>query len=511
MKQVRIICRNSRLSLIQGEMVRKKVKSLHPGADVIIIPSSSRGDRETSVPLSSLDGVDFFTQEIFEALESGEADLAVHSLKDMSAPHFFSHNAFAVIDRDDVHDVAIFNPDVIEKLKKGDTIHIGTCSPRREEMAVEFLRKALPQFGKPISIEVGSIRGNVEGRLAQLAEGKYDATILATAGLNRLLVHEKEISRDHLIENLLKNKLLMLLPLIECAPAPCQGAIVVEASSGNKEAVELLQQLNRPDLFADACAEKKRAFQYGTGCLQKFGVATLQSAHGRFLYAAGEDQYGKKFTEWEGLPVLNLNEANLFSSTDHMRSFFEYRLGDFDAPIVQKDVFVANYKALLSESTMEIIADKNIWASGTKTWFELAKRGLWVKGSADAMGFEKILPLLKMPLLSLDATDMCILTHHVAAKRWREKGFIAVSNYELLPQQSNAVVEQIRSADHFFWSSYAQYEHFGHWVPNGSTHICAAGETAQLLKKAGLNPHVFPTIKSFEQWRKLNTALPNVA
>jgi len=89
----------------------------------------------------------------------------VHSLKDMSAPHFFSHTAFAIIDRDDVHDVAIFNPNIIEKLKKGESINIGTCSPRREEMAVDFLRKALPQFGNPVNIEVHSIRGNVEGRL----------------------------------------------------------------------------------------------------------------------------------------------------------------------------------------------------------------------------------------------------------------------------------------------------------------------------------------------------------
>jgi 5-aminolevulinate synthase len=152
-----------------------------------IIGRSSRGDRELSVPLSSLDGTDFFTEEIFEALLNNDADIAVHSLKDMSAPHFFSHTAFAIIDRDDTRDIAIFNNNIEEKIKAGETIIIGTCSPRREEMAISFLKKALPQLSSEIKVEVKSIRGNIESRLKQVDEKKYDGTILATAGLNRLL------------------------------------------------------------------------------------------------------------------------------------------------------------------------------------------------------------------------------------------------------------------------------------------------------------------------------------
>lgn len=492
-------------------MVRKKVQELYPIADVIIIPSSSRGDRETTIPLSALDGVDFFTQEIFESLERGEADLAVHSLKDMSAPHFFSHNAFAVIDRDDIRDVAIFNPDVIEKLKRGETIHIGTCSPRREEMAIAFLQKSLPQFAEPIRMVVSCIRGNVEGRLKQLNEGKYDATILATAGLNRLLSHEQRSGIDQMVANLLQDKLMMLLPLIECTPAPCQGAIVVEGYPTNTDAVEVLKKLNNLDLFKNAYAEKKRAFEYGTGCLQKFGVATLTSDHGTFLYAAGEDQYGNSFSEWQGLPSLTLNESTLFSSTDHMRSFFEYEPGDFNESISQQHVFVANYKALLSPSAMNKLTQKQIWASGTKTWFELAKLGLWVNGSADALGFEKFLPVLNMPLFSLTARDICILTHQDAAARWKSKGYNAVYNYNLRSTFSASLEDKVKKADHFFWSSYSQFEHYGHLARKDATHICASGETAQLLKRAGLNPVVFPTIKSFEQWRKTNIQSTSVA
>ena len=105
-------------------------------------------------------------------------------------------NKFAVVDRDDTRDVAIFNNDIEEKIKRGETIIIGTCSPRREEMATVFLQKALPQLSTEIKIETKAIRGNVETRLRKLNSGEYDATILATAGLNRLLRSEEDARSD---------------------------------------------------------------------------------------------------------------------------------------------------------------------------------------------------------------------------------------------------------------------------------------------------------------------------
>ena len=110
-----------------------------------IIARSSRGDALQDVPLHTVEGSDFFTQDIFDALTNGEADMAVHSLKDMSSEHFFGTNKFAVVDRDDVRDVAIFNKDIGNKLRNGEPIVMGTCSPRREEMSTGFLQEALPQ------------------------------------------------------------------------------------------------------------------------------------------------------------------------------------------------------------------------------------------------------------------------------------------------------------------------------------------------------------------------------
>jgi hydroxymethylbilane synthase len=534
LNKVRIICRQSRLSLLQAEMVKEKILAVQPAAEVEIIGRSSRGDRELSVPLSSLDGTDFFTEEIFEALLNNEADIAVHSLKDMSTPHFFSHEAFAIVDRDDTRDVVIFNPDIEEKIKAGETIIIGTCSPRREEMAIGFLKKALPQLSSEIRIEVKSIRGNVESRLKQLDEKKYDGTILATAGLNRLLkphlnppprgglvetpITENKLSNQAIIQQLLSDKKLMLLPLIECVPAPCQGAIVAEAHPDNTDAVELLKKINNKVLFEEAYKEKQEAWKYGTGCLQKFGVTTLHTANGNILYAAGEDTNGKAFQHWHGLPDLNIDEEQLFSSTDFMKDFFEYEWFEENIDIEQKVIFIANYKSV-QNCSIDLLQQKSatqqtlnssktadnqkiIFASGTRTWFELSKLGYWVTGSADALGVESFLPSLQMPLFNITLDDVCILTHKEAAERWKEKGYHAVSNYQLVSKKNDAVTSAIAEADYLFWSSFSQYNYYKQYIKPGAAHLCAGGETAALLKQAGEEPVIFPTIKAFEQWRK---------
>ncbi len=511
MKKVRIICRNSRLSLLQAELVKQKLVQAEPGLVVEIIGRSSRGDRELHVSLSSLDGTDFFTEDIFNALANGEADIAVHSLKDMSAPHFFSHQAFAIVDRDDVRDVALFNPNIIDKIKSGETIVIGTCSPRREEMAINFLKKALPQLGD-INIVTKPIRGNVEGRLKQLDEGLYDATILATAGLNRLLKAEQHSgnNNENNVGDLLKNKKLMLLPLFECVPAPCQGAIVAEAHPQNSFAVELLRKINHSELFAEAYAEKKKAFEYGTGCLQKFGVTTVHTKRASHLYAAGEDTDGKRFQEWTSLPQLSIEKNELFSSTDCMKQFFKYECEQQAIVIEQPVVFFANYKSVAQDAT-DALQDKKVWAAGTKTWLELAKLGIWVEGSADALGFESLEAVWSMPLLNKKITDVCILTHQQAAERWKIKGYHAASNYRLKPQQDEAVIAQIKNAKFIFWSSFSQFEYYGIHAAQDAVHICAGGETASLLTEAGIKPVVFPTIKAFEQWRRSSIRSLSVA
>jgi hydroxymethylbilane synthase len=507
METIKLIGRSSRLSLLQIDIVKRKIQSSFPDIKVEVIARSSKGDTLQNIPLHTVEGSDFFTQDIFDALAIDEADIAVHSLKDMSSEHFFGTNKFAVVDRDDTRDVAIFNSDIEEKIKRGETIIIGTCSPRREDMATVFLKKALPQLSSEIKIETKDIRGNVETRLKKLNSGEYDATILAAAGLNRLLKSKEDAD---LIKELLVDKKLMLLPLIECVPAPCQGAIVAEAHHLNTKAIEVLQKINDEELFADCYAEKREAIKYGAGCIQKFGVTTLHTKNDKYLYAAGKDSEGTEFVKWNSLPDIKI-KGSLFSSTDVMKDFFDYEWNNKDVKIETPVVFIANYKTIQVQSEVNNLSNKKILASGTKTWFELSKKGYWVTVSADALGFEFLLASLDMPLLNIKAEDISILTHKTAAERWRLKGYNAVSNYKLVPKNDETILGSIAVADAIFWTSFSQYEFYGKYAKPDAKHLCAGGETAELLMKTGAEPVIFPTIKAFEQWRKFSIRSRSVA
>jgi hydroxymethylbilane synthase len=517
MKTIRIIGRNSALSLLQMQLVQQKVQAAFLNTTVELLPRSSRGDALQNIPLQTVEGSDFFTQDIYNALSTGEADIAVHSLKDMSSEHFFGTNHFAVVDRDDVRDIAIFHENIIDKLKRGEKISIGTCSPRRELMALDFLQKALPQLGA-FTIKANIIRGNVDTRLQKLHRGEYDGIILATAGLNRLLRNATTAAN---IKALLHNKPIMLLPLIECVPAPCQGAIVAEAHSNNKEAIAVLQTINNIDLYNACVAEKKTAIQYGVGCLQQFGVTTIAGKHGAYIYAAGKDSTGATFTNWQNLPAPPPAGTIVFSATDYMKDFFSYNW-EKDLPDIKEPVlFIANYKAL-KKNTIEKLqlsgvsntlnalsapahqssgSQKMIVASGTRTWLELAKQGLWVSAAADGLGFESLLAALQMPLLQIDKSKICIITHRDAAVRWQSKGYAAASNYSLQPKTAQQIVNAIKQSHFVFWTSFTQYQHYKHYCQPGITHGCAGGETAAQLQQQGITPIIFPTIKAFEQWR----------
>lgn len=475
-----------------------------------IISSSSRGDELQNIPLHTVEGSDFFTQDIFDALKNGEADIAVHSLKDMSSEHFFGDNKFAVIDRDDTRDIAIFNQDIEDKIQKGETIVIGTCSPRREEMATVFLKKGLPQLDKEIKIETKPIRGNVETRLRKLNGGEYDATILATAGLNRLLrpilnpSQREGLEENPDIEDLLKDKKFMLLPLIECVPAPCQGAIVAEAHYENKKALDVLQKINNEKLFNDCVNEKQAGAQYGRGCLQQFGVTTIPYGNDSALYAAGKDESGKEFTHWHAMPELKIKGKNFFSAADHMGDFSEYEYLDkeisFDEPIV----YVSNYKAIKDPG---ILKDKKVWAAGTKTWYELAKRGIWVDGCADAFGLEFLEDTWSMPLMNIRKEDVHIITNENGAANWRNKGWKASGTYSTISRQKKELADQIELADIIFWTSFQQYELYKDVLKENVQHVCSFGETEVLLRTAGIEPIVFPNIKAFQQWKKTSFRL----
>ena len=205
------------MALAQAHALERRLAAIHAGAEFAIVPVKTTGDRIQDRPLSEAGGKGLFTKELDIALERGEIDIAVHSAKDL--PTFLPDTIEIVgyLPREDARDVFISAkaPDPCA-LPKGASV--GTASPRRGAL----LKRLRPDLA------VTLMRGNVETRLAKLARGEVDATILALAGLNRLgLAH-------------------VATKVLDCedfVPAVGQGAIGVTARRGEPAVMHLLDPI----------------------------------------------------------------------------------------------------------------------------------------------------------------------------------------------------------------------------------------------------------------------------
>jgi hypothetical protein len=259
-----------------------------------------------------------------------------------------------------------------------------------------------------------------------------------------------------------------------------------------------------------ACTEEKQtAIQYGVGCLQRFGVTTISYGTKEIIYAAGKDSNDNSFIKWTGLPELNLTNKNFFSTTDFMGSFFLYQYNSEPTPISKAIVYVANYKAAENSAIIQQLQTKQVWAAGTKTWLELAKKGIWVEGSADAFGLEFLLTPWQMPLFNIKKDEVAILTNNASAATWKEKGWKTYGTYDTQEKQLPGIEEQIKEADIIFWTSFRQYVQYKNVIKETVQHVCPYGETAGQFKAAGIEPVIFPNIKAFQQWRQTSILSTN--
>lgn len=265
--KLRIATRRSRLARTQAEWVAARLAAA--GHECTFVPVSTQGDRDQNrgVSLSDADTPGLFTREVEAPLLSGDADLAVHSLKDLPLESRPGLVVAAIPPREDPRDLLILAgnspaPDNLGSLPKGS--RIATSSPRREAL----LRAARSDLA------FVPIRGNVETRLRKLDEGLADATLLALAGLKRL-----DIARAGLP-----------LPLEIFPSAPAQGALGIQA--GNEAAAAAARVLDDTPTRLAVTAERKVLGALGGGCHLALG-ATAWRQGGTWVLSAFADIDGK--------------------------------------------------------------------------------------------------------------------------------------------------------------------------------------------------------------------------
>lgn len=248
---VRIATRKSPLALWQANYVKAELEKNYPGLQVELLPMSTRGDKILDSPLAKVGGKGLFVKELEEALLRNEADLAVHSMKDVPVEFPDGLCLATICQREDPRDAFVSNHFAsIDALPSG--ARVGTSSLRRQCQ----LRARRPD------LQVLDLRGNVNSRLAKLDAGDYDAILLAAAGLKRLG---------------LEARITALLECGESLPANGQGAVGIECRSTDTELLTLLSRLEDKSTRQRVMAERAMNRSLQGGCQVPIGAyAELQ-------------------------------------------------------------------------------------------------------------------------------------------------------------------------------------------------------------------------------------------
>jgi hydroxymethylbilane synthase len=230
-RTIRIATRKSPLAIWQAEHVRGRLLKAHPHLNIELVGFTTKGDRILDAPLAKVGGKGLFVKELESAMLAGEADIAVHSMKDVPMEFPDGLGLAVICQREDPTDAFVSNryshPD---EMPEGAVL--GTSSLRRQCQ----MRERYP------GLRVENLRGNVQTRLGKLDDGRFDAILLATAGLVRLEMPDR---------------IRLRMPPEMSLPAGGQGAVGIECRNDDVELQQLLLSLHH--IPTEICVVAERA------------------------------------------------------------------------------------------------------------------------------------------------------------------------------------------------------------------------------------------------------------
>ncbi|MFZ7282896.1 hydroxymethylbilane synthase [Avibacterium avium] len=239
-KLLKIATRRSPLALWQANYIKDRLTQLYPQLTVELVPMVTKGDVILDTPLAKIGGKGLFVKELENALLNGEADIAVHSMKDVPMQFPAELGLSVICKREDPRDAFVSNSyRTLDELPEGAVV--GTSSLRRQ-CQLKALRPDL---------NIQSLRGNVGTRLSKLDNGDYDAIILASAGLIRLGMADRIAS---------------FIDTETSLPAAGQGAVGIECRTDDLETQQLLAPLADAETTACVLAERAMNNHLQGGC-----------------------------------------------------------------------------------------------------------------------------------------------------------------------------------------------------------------------------------------------------
>lgn len=493
----RIAARQSDLARLQAYRVGEALNRVS-GDQVEYSFRSSLGDQNQLDPLWKMPEKGVFTQDFVADLEAGQADLVVHSWKDLPTEERVSTEIVATLPRADARDVLLFRRDRLPAQlvnARLNSVRILTSSPRREYNLALFLREHLPfDIGE---LSFLNVRGNILTRLEKLMSQDVEGLVVAKAALDRLLeAPEPEFETvQKRIREILASVRFMVLPLSRNPTAAAQGALAVEVLKASKEsrAQELRQwlaQINCEKTFRTVERERTILRSYGGGCHQKIGVTCLERDYGALIHCRGLADSGEKLDTLQLTPTQEWLRDNsdsrgqtdlIYPRAGEEQQFFarediETKVWQAQMPNEPHDLWVARETGWPKDSAALTDFDRCVvWTAGLETWRKLAKRGVWVSGAAEGLGETEDAAIRQ--LLGREPKWLR-LTHADAAIEASRSGRAAVGTYRLIGKAHG--YPNLKGRRYFFWMSGTQFDRAVSLMPEILEGVHFAGPGATL-------------------------------
>lgn len=464
--RVRIGSRASALAVLQAELVGRAITECYPDTSIEFLTRTSQGDRDKSANLSQMTEKGVFTTDLSQLLGRGEADIVVHSWKDLPVETTGPTEIAGTLRRADPRDVLLVRPEAL-RVRSG-IVRVLTSSPRR---AWQLRASAASLFPWPVErFEALPVRGNIPTRLDRLVSGEADGLVVAKAALDRLLTSGDDDSRRRVREAVDRQR-WMVLPLREFPTAAAQGALALEIASERQDLRELVATFSDESTRQAVDAERSLLAAHGGGCHAAIGVTVLIRDYGVVTSARGRLPDGREFEQWSLQPTTPLpppgDLASVWPRPDERDHTRRSPLG-ISLPSGSGAWWVARADAV-PDSTV-FADDQIVWAAGTRTWRRLAERGVWVHGCSDGLGDGEGPDI---DSLAGRTVEWRRLTHSKSAV----SGAVATYDVEVrLP-------DDLGLRTHFFWSSGSMFVEALRRHPSIRTgwHGCGPGRTSRVL------------------------------
>jgi len=492
---IKIISRKSDLAIIQACLVGDAIKDRKSDMFIEYLYKDTRGDIDLTTPLSQLPEIGVFTSDLRESLINEEADIAVHSWKDLPINLTKGTKIIGTLPRADMRDIIFFKKKNLDKIEKNKTLNLLTSSPRREYNLNTFLKNALPYKIEKISFD--NIRGNIPTRLNKYFFGDADGIVLAKAALDRLLNNNTDLSKD--IRKILDSSNWLIPPLSENPCAPAQGAIAIEVKDGRDDIINLIREINDIETFESVQIERNILSSYGGGCHQKIGVSYEKRDFGDVLTLKGItddnislNQRKIERKEESNNSWYNIDQNKIYPSDLKNYNFFSRNnLKDHIEEISSlRNKNILASRANVLDGKIKIDSSNILWSSGVKTWFQLVKKGYWVNGSFDSLGENE------ENLKFIVNNDWVKLTHKDSLD------FSITDRLFTYKLTKNKITEDLSEKTHFYWMSGSAFEYAIEQFPIilEKFHSCGPGNTYEIIKKNVTEDRI-KIFLNYEDWK----------